>query len=96
LRRDEFGAFEPFIILPSRTDYKDYYRVISHPVSLKSLQKKVKGATGRNAATGVSEFKSWAAFEDEASYIWKNAYSYNEDGSDIFVLAKDLEVCFGS
>jgi hypothetical protein len=61
-------------------------------VSLKSLQKKVKGATGRNAATGVSEFKSWAAFEDEASKIWKNAYIYNEDGSAIFLLAKELEV----
>lgn len=24
--------------------------------------------------------------------IWKNAYHYNEDGSEIFVLAKDLEV----
>ena len=59
---------------------------------MKSLQKKVKGAIGRNAATGISVFKSWAAFEDEASNIWKNAYIYNEDGSDIFVLAKELEV----
>lgn len=91
---DEFGAFEPFIVLPNRIQYKDYYKVITHPISLRSLQKKVKGAIGRSAATGISEFKSWSAFETEASNIWKNAYIYNDDGSDIFVLAKELEVCF--
>jgi len=92
IQRDEFGAFEPFIELPSRVDYKDYYRVITRPVSLLTLKKRVKGVHGKNAATGVSDFKSWAAFEEEVSTIWKNAYLYNEDGSDIFLLAKELQV----
>jgi Bromodomain len=51
-------------------------------MSLKKIQKLVKG----------SEFKFWAAFEEETSTIWKNAWHYNEDGSDISNLAKDLEV----
>jgi len=92
--RDQFSAFEPFITLPSRVEYKDYYKVIQNPVSLKTLQKRVRGVHGKHGATGVSDFKSWVAFEEEASLIWKNAYHYNEDGSDIFVLAKDLEVGF--
>lgn len=65
--------------------------MIPHPVSLKSLQKKVRGIHGRNEITGASDFKSWKSFEEEASSIWKNAWHYNEDGSDISLLAKELE-----
>ena len=90
-RRDDFAGFEPFVELPDRS-LKDYYAVIPNPVSLVKLQKRIRGIQGRSAATGISDFKSWAAFEDDASFIWKNAYHYNEDGSDIFLLAKELEV----
>lgn len=91
---DEFAHFEPFLVLPSRSDYRDYYKVIKNPVSLKTFQKRVKGVQGKNAATGISDFKSWAAFEEEFSIVWKNAYHYNEDGSSIFILAKELEKTF--
>lgn len=90
---DDFAGFEPFVELPDRS-LKDYYAVIPNPVSLVKLQKRVKGIQGRGAATGISDFKNWAAFEEEASFIWKNAYHYNEDGSDIFLLAKELEAFF--
>lgn len=89
--RDDYPYFEPFIYLPPRT-LKDYYEVILEPLSLKALQKQVVGRHGRSEATYVSDFKGWAAFEDQASLIWKNAYHYNEDGSDIFVMAQELEV----
>jgi hypothetical protein len=91
--RDEYATFEPFINLPPRT-LKDYYQVITHPVSLKGLQKRVRGNHGRGGSTGVSDFKSWRALEEEAEKIWHNAWHYNEDGSDIAVLAQDLEVRF--
>jgi len=42
--------------------------------------------------TGSTDFKSWKSFEEEASSIWKNAWHYNEDGSEISLLAKDLQV----
>ncbi|KAG4034756.1 hypothetical protein MFRU_002g01080 [Monilinia fructicola] len=90
---DEFFEFEPFVALPPRS-LKDYYHVIPNPHCLKDLQKRVKGTYGGRNATGVSDFKSWAALEEDASLIWKNAYHYNEDGSEIFVLAKDLENFF--
>ena len=32
-------------------------------------------------------------FEDEVSYIWRNAKEYNEDGSDMYILATEFEVC---
>ena len=81
----------PFINLPSR-NLREYYRVIKHPVSLKIVQRAVQGVKGRDKPTGISNFKSWATFEEEASCIWKNAYHYNEDGSDISEAARVLEV----
>ncbi|KAI1131794.1 Bromodomain-containing protein [Nemania abortiva] len=90
---DDYQYFEPFIYLPPRT-LRDYYEVIAEPLSLKALQKQVRGQHGRLEATWVSDFKGWAAFEDQASLIWKNAYHYNEDGSDIFMMAQELEEMF--
>ncbi|KAK7750088.1 hypothetical protein SLS62_007956 [Diatrype stigma] len=92
---DEAGGyyFEPFVFLPPRT-LKDYYEVIAEPLSLKAFQKQVRGQHGREKATYISDFKNWAAFEDQASLIWKNAYHYNEDGSEIFVMAQELEEHF--
>ncbi|KAI0466603.1 Bromodomain-containing protein [Xylaria cf. heliscus] len=90
---DDYPYFEPFIYLPPRT-LKDYYEVITEPLSLKALQKQVRGQHGRLEATYVSDFKAWAAFEDQASLIWKNAYHYNEDGSEIFTMAQELEEMF--
>ena len=88
--RDQ-AIFAPFIHLPPRT-LVDYYKLIRHPVSLKSVQKLVRGIKGREPPTGSTFLKSWHAFEEEVSYIWKNARGYNEDGSDIFVLSEELEV----
>ncbi|KAL6829622.1 Bromodomain-containing protein [Trichoderma afarasin] len=85
--------FEPFINLPPRA-LRDYYKVITDPLSIKKLQKMVKGVQGRNDATGVSEFKSWSAFEEKTKLLWTNAYFYNEEGSDIYVLAQELEKFF--
>ena len=84
------GPFEEFYDLPPRS-LKDYYKAVRNPISLTGLQKRVKGV-GKKAELGVSEFKSWTAFEEEASNLWKNAYFYNEDGSEIFVRAQALEV----
>ena len=80
-----------FIQLPSRT-LVDYYKIIKHPVSLKALQKQVRGAKGHAPPKGATLLKSWNAFEEEASYIWRNAREYNEDGSEIVRLADQLEV----
>lgn len=83
--------FLDFINLPART-YKDYFAVITYPLSLKGLQKLVKGIHGRQPATGVSDFKSWAAFEEKASLLWTNAHFYNEEGSVIYAMATELKV----
>lgn len=84
--------FTPFVHLPSRK-LEDYYKIIRHPVSLKSVQKRTHGIHGRkDPATGPTDFKSWDAFEEEVSFIWRNAREYNEDGSEMYNLAGEFEV----
>lgn len=80
-----------FLNLPPR-QLQDYYRIIKHPVCLRSVQKLVRGIKGRDKPTGVSFFKSWKAFETELNYIWNNAREYNEDESEIVKLAGQVEV----
>ena len=87
----DIRIFTPFIHLPPRS-LTDYYQVIQKPVSLKSVQKRTRGIHGRTEATGISDFKSWDAFEEEVSRIWSNAREYNEDDSDMYLLAHDFEV----
>lgn len=79
--------------LPSRS-LKEYFSVITNPLSLKGLQKLIKGIHGRNPPTGVSEFKGWAALEERAALLWDNAHYFNEEGSDIYNLATELKVSF--
>ncbi|OLN82908.1 Chromatin structure-remodeling complex subunit rsc1-like protein 2 [Colletotrichum chlorophyti] len=97
LRKRDEGVqeayFEPFVNLPPRS-LKDYYKAIKEPISLKKLQKAIKGIKGRSEATGVSEFKSWSAFEEKASLLWENAFYYNEEGSEIYDLAQELKDFF--
>jgi hypothetical protein len=75
--------FQPFIKLPTRDELEDYYKVIPNPIDLTMLRKRVKGVRGKQAATGISEFKSWAAFEEASSYLWRNAFVYIRTGKGI-------------
>lgn len=87
--------YTPFGNLPTRR-LEDYYKVIRHPVSLKSVAKRTRGIHGRAPPTNITDFKTWDAFEEEVSFIWRNAKDYNEDGSDMYNLAIDFEVRWAS
>jgi len=89
---EDLRQFEVFITLPPKT-LKDYYQIIEEPIALRRLQSMVRGGA-RDGAAGVSEFKSWAAFEDKVGLLWKNCRTYNDDGSAIFMLSEDLEKFF--
>ncbi|KAJ5753842.1 uncharacterized protein N7511_007995 [Penicillium nucicola] len=81
----------PFIGKPDRNLYKDYYEIIQHPVSLRSIQKKVRGTDSRKNSSRATAYPTWNSFEEEVGWIWRNAREYNEDDSDISVLAGILE-----
>lgn len=86
----------PFIGKPDRTLYRDYYELIQHPVSLRSIQKKVRGTDSRKNTSKTTAYPTWQSFEEEVGYIWRNAREYNEDDSEISALAGILEVSFAS
>ncbi|TKA78437.1 hypothetical protein B0A55_03048 [Friedmanniomyces simplex] len=94
---DEEGLeiYSPFGNLPTRK-LEDYYQIIKHPVSLKGVAKRCRGQHGRAPPTGVSDFKTWDAFEEEISFIWRNAQEYNDDASDMFTLANEFKDHFKS
>jgi hypothetical protein len=82
----------PFIGKPDRNLYRDYYEIIQHPVSLRSIQKRVRGTDSRKNTSRTTAYPTWQSFEEEVSYIWRNARDYNEDDSEISILAGILEV----
>jgi len=53
---------------------------------------KIIGFHGRAGATGITELKSWDALDCEMSKIWDNCRQFNQEGSDIYELAGELEV----
>ncbi|KAL1867575.1 hypothetical protein Plec18167_008575 [Paecilomyces lecythidis] len=81
----------PFVNKPDRNLYKDYYEIIQHPVSLRAIQRQVRGTDGRKSGTRTTTFPTWLSFEEEMEYIWRNAREFNEDGSEIFIYAGILE-----
>jgi len=92
--RSDLEIFIPFVWLPDRS-LKDYYELFKNRlVSLKGVQKKVKGQEGRGPPTGTSIYKTWDALQDETKFIWLNAKEYNEDGSDIYNLAEEFRALF--
>jgi hypothetical protein len=91
LRDGVQNIYEIFRTLPPRS-LKDYYEMIEHPVSFNSIRKRIRGIHSRAESTGVTDFTTWSSFEDEVSLLWKNAWTYNEDGSDLYNLATEMKV----
>lgn len=52
----------------------------------------VQGKQGRSVATRQTLYKSWAALEQDAQFLWSNAQYYNEERSPIYKLAGELRV----
>lgn len=67
----------PFMRLPSRKMYPDYFRRISNPICLAKIRRKIK----RN------EYHSLADVRGDIDRVFVNAQAYNMEGSDIYNVA---------
>jgi ATP-dependent helicase STH1/SNF2 len=74
----------PFVNLPSRKDFPDYYKFISQPISMKMIERKIK----------KEEYSSLNDLKKDIQLLCNNAKTYNEDGSMIYVDAVAIEVSF--
>ncbi|GAA5901825.1 hypothetical protein JCM8208_003598 [Rhodotorula glutinis] len=70
--------------LPSKRDYPDYYLLITHPISLKEIKKKVNNGTYPNTD----------AFAADIHQMLNNAMTYNEEGSVVYEDARMLRDVF--
>ncbi|KAH8595847.1 putative chromatin structure-remodeling complex subunit snf21 [Bisporella sp. PMI_857] len=73
----------PFISLPPKKDFADYYIIIPQPICMKQIDKKIK----------KEEFASLNDLRKDIQLLCSNAKTYNEDGSIIFNDAVTIQVC---
>ena len=77
------GIIDPFIKLVPRAQYPDYYIIITNPISMDHVKKKIN----------KEEYQNLKEFRDDIRLLCNNARTYNEDGSMLFQDANDIEVC---
>jgi protein polybromo-1 len=65
---------EPFMKLPNRRDYSDYYRIISDPIDLRTIRKRILEGS----------YASLTSLYADIRLLFNNAMTYNEEHSDIY------------
>lgn len=71
----------PFLNLPSKKRYPEYYDIIKCPIDLKTIATKIQGCT----------YASLTQLEKDFLLLTKNACLFNEPGSQIYKDAKALK-----
>ncbi|SPO00505.1 probable component of SWI/SNF global transcription activator complex [Cephalotrichum gorgonifer] len=76
----------PFIKLPPKRDYADYYVIIQSPISMKMIEAKIK----------KQEYKSLSDMRKDVELMLNNCRTYNEDGSILYKDATTIEDFFNA
>ncbi|KII86364.1 hypothetical protein PLICRDRAFT_56081 [Plicaturopsis crispa FD-325 SS-3] len=77
---------ELFREVPDRKEYPDYYQLIREPIALSHLRKRATS----------NYYKSVSAYRDDWNLMFKNAYTYNQEGSWVYNDAEALEKVFNA
>jgi ATP-dependent helicase STH1/SNF2 len=77
------GIIDPFIKLVPRNHYPDYYQIITNPIAMEHIQKKINRLEYQNLRDFVADMR----------LLCSNARTYNEDGSQLYIDANQIEVC---
>ncbi|KAJ8520347.1 hypothetical protein ONZ45_g2821 [Pleurotus djamor] len=77
---------ELFKDLPDRRDYPDYYQLIRSPIAISQLRKKVNSG----------QYKTVQMFKDDFQLMFRNARTYNQEGSWVYVDAEEMERVFNA
>lgn len=75
---------DPFLSTVSPHDYPDYYKKIDRPMDLTKVEIKLK----------TGQYESGYDFAMDVRLIWKNSFTYNEKGSDIYNHTAELSGMF--
>jgi ATP-dependent helicase STH1/SNF2 len=77
------GIIDPFIELPDKYDYPDYYQIIKNPVCMNQIKKKIN----------KKEYQSLRQFRNDIRTLCNNCRTYNDDESILYKDANLIEVC---
>jgi len=72
----------PFVKLPSKRDYGDYYVLIQNPICMRDIEKKMK----------KGEYRKLSDMRRDFQLLCNNCRTYNEDGSILYKDANTMEV----
>ncbi|KAG8430346.1 hypothetical protein GDO86_017944, partial [Hymenochirus boettgeri] len=70
-----------FTFKPSKKDYPDYYKIISEPMDLKTIEQNIR----------TDKYTTEDAMIDDMKLMFRNAMHYNEEGSQVYNDAHVLE-----
>ena len=77
------GIIDPFIELPPKADYPNYYQLITKPICMNQIQKKINS----------KQYQTLKEFRNDIGLLCSNCRQYNEDASLLFQDANLIEVC---
>lgn len=73
-----------FQVVPSKKDYPDYHIIIQKPVALSQIKRRIDNKT----------YKSVSECREDIHLMVRNAKTYNEEGSWVYVDAVELQAAF--
>jgi ATP-dependent helicase STH1/SNF2 len=75
------GIIDPFIELPDKWDYPDYYQIIKNPLCMNQIKKKIN----------KKEYQNLKQFRQDIATLCNNCRTYNEDTSLLYQDANLIE-----
>lgn len=75
------GIIDPFIELPDKYDYPDYYQIIKNPICMNQIKRKINR----------KDYQSLKHFRQDIGVLCSNCRTYNEDTSLLYKDANLIE-----
>ncbi|KAF9985882.1 hypothetical protein BGZ75_002461 [Mortierella antarctica] len=75
---------ELFLHVPSKKEYPDYYQLITRPIAMDIIKKRMRSAF----------YKSPSQFRDDFHLMFENARTFNQEGSWVYVDSERLQETF--
>ena len=76
------GIIDPFLDLPPKSQYPDYYQLIKQPICMKQVEQKIN----------KKQYQNLKRFRQDIGLLCSNCRLYNEDGSVLYNDANTIEV----
>ena len=80
------ALIDPFLKPVPKNLYPEYYVVIKEPICMDQVEKKIN----------KKEYQSLTEYKDDIRLLCSNARTFNDDGSQLYSDANEIEVSFST